>query len=73
MGVPETSDDVAGTGSNELSMTTEKTRGLLLIYILWGYLRKARARQVVAHADKPRLTIEKNCMAFFLYIFYGVT
>jgi hypothetical protein len=29
-------------------MTTEKRRGLLIIFILWGYLRKATAGQVVA-------------------------
>jgi hypothetical protein len=47
MGLIEKSDDAAGSGSNELSMTTEK-RGGLVTFILGGYLRKATARQVVA-------------------------
>ncbi len=46
--LPEKSNGAAGSGSNELNMTTEKMRGLLLIFILWGYLRKATAWQVVA-------------------------
>jgi hypothetical protein len=48
MELPGKSAGAAGSGSNELNMTTEKTRGLLLIFIPWGYLRKATARQVVA-------------------------
>jgi hypothetical protein len=48
MGPPEKSDGAAGSGSNELNMTTEKTRGLLLILSLWSYLGKAPARQVAA-------------------------
>jgi hypothetical protein len=48
MGIPVKRDGAAGSGSDELSMTTEKTRGLLLIFLLWSYLRKATARQVVA-------------------------
>jgi hypothetical protein len=48
MGLPEKSDGVAGSGSNKLNMTTEKRCGLLLIFILWGYLRKATALQVGA-------------------------
>jgi hypothetical protein len=47
MGLPEKSEGGAGSGSVELSMTTEKSRGLLLIHILWGCLRKAKAGQVV--------------------------
>jgi hypothetical protein len=39
MGLIEKNDAAAGSGSDELSMTTEKRRGLLLIFILWGYLR----------------------------------
>jgi hypothetical protein len=39
---------VAGNGAKKLNITTEKRRGFLLISILWGYLRKAAARQVVA-------------------------
>jgi hypothetical protein len=48
MGLPKKSNGAAGSGSNELNMTTEKMRGLLLIFILWSYLRKATAWQVVA-------------------------
>jgi hypothetical protein len=47
MGLPKKSDGAAGSGSNELNMTTEKRHGLLLIFSL-GYLRKATARQVLA-------------------------
>ena len=36
MGLPEKSDGAAGSGSGEPSMTTEKRRGLLLIFILWA-------------------------------------
>ncbi len=37
MGLPEKSDAAAGSGSGEPSMTTEKTRGLLLIvFIFYG-------------------------------------
>ncbi len=42
---------MAGSGSNKLNMT-KRRRGLLLIFILWGYLRKATARQVVAQVNK---------------------
>jgi hypothetical protein len=48
MGLPEKSDGAAGSGSGEPRLTTEKRPGLLLIFILWDYLRKAAARQVVA-------------------------
>jgi hypothetical protein len=43
MGLPEKSDGAAGSDSNGLNMTTEKRCGLL-IFILWGYLRKATMR-----------------------------
>ncbi len=53
MGLINMKNDVAaGSGSNVLSMATEKKRGLLLIFILWGYLRKATARQVVAQISQ---------------------
>jgi hypothetical protein len=48
MGLPEKSKGGAGSDSDAPSMTTEKTRCLLLILILWGCLRKATAWQVVA-------------------------
>jgi hypothetical protein len=34
MGLPEKSDGAAGSDSDAPSMTTEKTRGLLFIFIL---------------------------------------
>jgi hypothetical protein len=50
-------------------MTTEKRRGLLLIFILYGttYLRKATARQVV-HSDAPSMTTEKTRGLLFIFI-----
>jgi hypothetical protein len=48
IGLPEKSAGAAGSGSDAPRLTTEKSRGLLLIFILWSYLRKAPARQVMA-------------------------
>jgi hypothetical protein len=70
MGLPEKSDGPAGSGSGEPSMTTEKRRGLLLIVILWGYLRKATARQVVAQMRQVRR--QKKGLFFVSSLFYGV-
>ena len=52
MGLPKKSDGAAGSGSGEPSMTTDNRRGILLIFILWGYLRKATAWQVVAQISQ---------------------
>ncbi len=52
MGLPKKSDGAAGSGSGEPSMTTDNRRGILLIFILWGYLRKATAGQVVAQISQ---------------------
>jgi hypothetical protein len=52
MGLPKKSDGAAGSGSGEPSMTTDNRRGILLIIILWGYLRKATAWQVVAQISQ---------------------
>jgi hypothetical protein len=52
MGLPEKSAGAAGSGSNKLSLTTERKGWSYSTFILWGYLRKATARQVVTHMNQ---------------------
>ncbi len=63
---------MAVSGSGEPSMTTEKRRGLLLIFILWGYLSKATARQIIGSGSgKPRMTTEKTRGLLLIHILWG--
>jgi hypothetical protein len=48
MGLIEKKEAEAISGSDNPSLTIAKNAWLLLIHILWGCLRKAKAGQVVA-------------------------
>jgi hypothetical protein len=69
MGLPKKSDGAAGSGSNELNMTTKKAWSSSHLYPM-GLIKKNVAA-AGSGPDKPSTTIGKKCMAFFLSSFYG--
>ncbi len=73
MGLPEKSAGAAGSGSGEPSMTTEKARRLLLIFIYSMGLPEKSADAAGSGSDELSMRTEKTRGLLLIFILWGAT
>jgi hypothetical protein len=70
MELPEKSAGAAGSGSNGLSMTTEKRLGLLIIFILWSTVPEKSAGAAGSGSNELSMTTEKRRGLLIIFILW---